>query len=158
MPRARYFPNFPPTEEEVAVMRNMEVRPSTIPDAGNGVFTNVSIPKGKFLAYYRGKIVDLNKITNTDYVLALEDGTAICGKDKTHFGSMINCPTGTPNAANVEFSQDGTLHTIRAIKPGEELFVDYGREYWTGRPEILYDTVQKNTRKTRRARKSLNKN
>jgi hypothetical protein len=150
MPRAKYFPNFPPTEEEEAMIRNMEIKPSTIPNAGNGVFTKVFIPKNTFIGYYRGKIVDLNKAKNTDYVLTLEDGTAVCGKDKSHFGPMINCHTATPYPANVSYSLDGKLMTVRPVHPGEELLADYGRQYWVGRPELLYDAMQTNIRKTRR--------
>ena len=135
------------------MIRNMEIKTSTIPNAGNGVFTRVSIPKGTFIGYYRGKIIDVNTAKNTDYVLTLNDGTSICGKDKSHFGPMINCHTATPYPANVTYTEDGKLQTVRAIRAGEELFADYGRNYWIGRPELLYDTALTNIRKTRRARR-----
>ena len=153
MPRAKLFPSFPPTEEEEAMIRNMEIKQSNVPDAGRGVFTKVFIPKGTFLGYYRGKIVDVDKVKDADYVLTITDGTSICGKNSNHFSALLNCPTATPYSANVEFTQDGKLQTIDNIKPGEELFVDYGRAYWTGRPEMLYDIAQKNIRKTRRVKK-----
>lgn len=135
-------------------MRNMEIKQSNIPDAGRGVFTKAFLPKGTFLGYYRGKIVNLDKIKNTDYVLTIDDGTAICGKHSNHFSAMINCPTATQYSPNVMFTTEGQLNTIRDIKANEELYVDYGRGYWTARPDLLYDIAQKNIRKTRRAKKT----
>jgi SET domain-containing protein len=152
MPRAKFFPSFPPTEEEEVMINNMEIRQSNLPDAGRGVFTKAFIPKGAFLGYYRGKIVNLDKVKDADYVLSLEDGTSICGKNSNHFSALLNCPTATQYSANVTFTPDGKLETVRDVKAGEELFVDYGRAYWTGRPDMLYDIAQKNIRKTRRKR------
>jgi SET domain-containing protein len=153
MPRAKLFPPFPPTEEEEAMIRNMEIKQSNLPNAGRGVFTKAFIPKGTFLGYYRGKIVDLDKVKDMDYVLTINDGTSICGKHSNHFSALLNCPTATPYFPNVEFSQDGKLNTISDVKAGQELYVDYGRAYWTGRPELLYDIAQNNIRKTRRLKK-----
>ena len=132
----------------------MEIKQSNIPDSGRGVFTKDFIPKGTFLGYYRGKIVDMDKIKDADYVLTINDGTSSCGRNSNHFSAIINCPTATPYSPNVEFSHDGKLNTIRDIRANEELYVDYGRNYWTGRPELLYDIAQKNIRKTRRAKKT----
>lgn len=132
----------------------MEIRKSTIPHAGRGVFTKGFIPKDAFIGYYRGKIVNLDKVRDTDYVLTIDDGTAICAKNSNHFAGMINCPTATQYSPNVMFTTEGQLQTIRAVKPGEELFADYGRGYWTARPDLLYDIAQKNIRKTRRAKKT----
>lgn len=132
----------------------MEIRQSTIPDAGRGVFTKGFIPKDSFIGYYRGKIVNLDKVKDTDYVLSLDDGTAICAKNSNHFAGMINCPTATQYSPNIIFTTDGRLNTIRDIKANEELYVDYGKGYWTARPDLLYDIAQKNIRKTRRAKKT----
>lgn len=157
MPRPKFFPSFPPTEEEEAMIRNMEVRTSNVPNAGRGVFTKVFIPKDTFIGYYRGKIVNLDKVNNADYVLTVHGDNgpmSVCAKTSNHFGGIINCHTGTTYEQNVQYTDDGKLETIRDIQPGEELFSDYGRGYWTGRPDMLYDIAQKNIRKTRRAKRS----
>lgn len=136
------------------MINNMEVRKSNVPDAGRGVFTKVFLPKGTFLGYYRGKLVDLEKVKDADYVLTVNGDTHICAKNSNHFAGLMNCHTGTTYEQNVAYTNDGKLETIRDVQPGEELFADYGRAYWTGRPEMLYDIAQKNIRKTRRAKKT----
>ena len=152
MARVKMFPSFPPTEEEQVMINNMEIKQSNIPDSGRGVFTKAFIPKGTFIGYYRGKIVDFNKVKDSDYVLTITDGTSICAKNSNHFAGILNCPTATPYSANVKFTEDGKLETIANVDPGEELFVDYGKDYWVGRAEMLYDIAQKNIRKTRRVK------
>lgn len=155
MPRAKFFPPFEPTQEEEAIIRNMEIKQSTVPDAGRGVFTKAFIPKDTFIGWYRGKVIDINKVKDSDYILTIADGTSICAKQSNHFGGIINCHTGTGFPPNVRYTDTGKLETLRDIQPNEELFSDYGRNYWVGRPEMLYDTVQKNIRKTRRTKKGI---
>ena len=45
------------------------------------------------------------------------------------------------------------MSTLSDIQPGEELYADYGESYWTGRPDILYETVINNSLKTKTRRR-----
>jgi hypothetical protein len=133
------FPSTPETDEEIHIRENLiEVRPSSIPGGGRGVFAKQAIPKGKCLGYYRGAIVNASEIENTDYALTLEDGTVVCGRNHGNFVSIINCHLGSGRPNNVEFRPDGTLVSTLDIRPNEELFTNYGKDYWIGRPEMMY--------------------
>ena len=153
MPERKFFPGFPPNEEEKYMIKSMVIKKSKVPNAGRGVFSKIFIPKGKLIGWYRGEIINFKKASDTDYVLTLHDGTSICGKNHGNFTSLINCPTGTPFHANTEFTNDGTLVCIKDIYPDEELFIDYGKDYWTGRPDMLYSIMQSNKPKEKKTRK-----
>ena len=151
------FPDFPPTEEEKEMMKNVEIKESNIIGAGRGVFAKKFIPKGAFIGWYRGKIVN-NPNSDGSYALDIS-GTVVCGKKHGTFTSLINCHTGTPYRANIQFNHDGTLSTLSDIHAGEEFYANYGESYWTGRPELLYNTVINNSLKknnTRRRRRAKN--
>jgi SET domain-containing protein len=152
MPRIKMFPEFPPTEEEKEMINNMEIKESNIIGAGRGVFAKKFIPKGAFIGWYRGKIVT-NPNSDGSYALDVS-GTTVCGKKHGNFTSIINCHTGTAYPANVQYNEDGSMSTLSNIQPGEELYADYGESYWTGRPELLYNTIKNNSlkKKTRRRR------
>jgi hypothetical protein len=52
----KFYPTFPPTEDENDVGQNMvEIRKSGIPGAGMGMFAKQPISSGKDLGYYRGE-------------------------------------------------------------------------------------------------------
>jgi SET domain-containing protein len=162
MGRVKLYPSFPPTEEELDMINNvMEIKPSTVPGAGRGVFTKRFLPKGTFIGWYRGKIIPDEKNPDKDYTLGIEeDGKAIsiCAKKYGNFTGLINCYTGSGHPANVNYVDNGRMETVADIQPGEELFSDYGKDYWTGRPDMLYDIAlrlnntiaSKSPRKTRR--------
>jgi SET domain-containing protein len=158
MGRVKLFPSFPPTEEELDMINNvMRVKKSTVPGAGRGVFTRRFLPKGTFIGYYRGKIIPDEKNPNTDYTLGVQDDSgnsiSVCAKKYGNFTGLVNCYTASGHAANINYMPDGRVETIADIQPGEELFADYGKNYWTGRQDMLYDmTLRLNDalRKTRR--------
>jgi len=152
MPRIKMFPEFPPTEEENEMINNMEIKESNIIGGGRGVFAKKFIQKGAFIGWYRGKIVT-NPNSDGSYALDVS-GRKVCGKKHGNFTSIINCHTGTAYPANVQYNQDGSMSTLSNIQPGEELYADYGESYWTGRPELLYNTIKNNSlkKKTRRRR------
>lgn len=123
----------------------MKIAPSTIPNAGMGVFAVDPIPKGA-KGKYKGKIMDLNKgdpyyswiiydydpNTGVPYTenkeLFLRDAH---NPSQSNWTRYVNC--GLKNKFNnmdIEQSFDHIYYFAkRDIKPGEELFVDYGPDY-----------------------------
>jgi hypothetical protein len=138
------FPSIPETKEELDIKHNyIEIRPSNIPGAGRGVFAKKSIAKGTWLGYYRGTIVKLSGLENSDYALTLQDGTVVCGRENGNFVSVINCFTGSGKPNNVEFRSDGKLFSTMDIRANDELLTNYGKDYWTARPEMMYDMLRR---------------
>jgi SET domain-containing protein len=136
------FPSTPETEEEIHIRKNfVEVRPSNIPGGGRGVFAKKPIAKGEWLGYYRGTIVKLSDLENTDYALTLEDGTVVCGRKNGNFVSIINCYLGSGKPNNVEFRSDGKLFATMDIRANDELLTNYGKDYWINRPEMMYEIL-----------------
>jgi len=119
----------------------LQVRLSTIPNAGNGLFTTRSFAQGEILTLYGGykstldvfECLDLPK-EYRQYVLA-KPGSDIVYDSQIGFsmgyemGRWINHKKGYVNA-RFDFSMgDPSITATRDLKEGEELFLDYGPEF-----------------------------
>ncbi len=144
----------------------VEIKPSSITNAGNGVFTTRKIAKGEYLTQYSGRIVR-HDMTNSEYSQRLPDGRILVGdphsQDPHLAGQLINDANmiefddveslrqntlryiqESPEKANTCMEWNPELQTLfavatRKIKKGEELFCSYGISYWLKRP--LQDAV-----------------
>lgn len=115
------------------------VKPSTIANAGNGLFTDSFIEKYEEIAFMEGDEVDTT-LLGADELLPY-------GIDVGD-GRVLNCLPTHPGLAqfandardrtktNAGFINDETnpnkvlLIAMRDIQPGEEIFADYGSKYW----------------------------
>jgi hypothetical protein len=128
-----------------AYERNLEIRTSRIPHAGNGVFTNVAIPRGAYLGAYTGEFITEDEFLRRSkehrwqYMMGLLD----CAKPRTGGIATIDGIQGNVftrmNYAPAEFQNVKFEKTcdapfvrivaLRDIAAGEELWVDYGPNY-----------------------------
>ena len=119
------------------------IKTSTIKNAGKGAFTNIYLPKGTVLNYYRGKKLtkkqyDLLPEHKTDYIWELSTPTGgvtyVDGKDKkkSNWLRYLNDPKKDSrlNVEPYQYKQKIYYRTIKNVKPGQELFISYGDEYW----------------------------
>ncbi len=125
--------------------KNLEIRTSRIPHAGNGVYTKVAIPKGAYLGAYTGEFLTeaeyLRRVNANrwQYMMGLLDCakphtgglTIIDGIDGNVFTRMNYAPA---EFQNVKFEKicEAPFVKITALKDiaaGEELWVDYGPNY-----------------------------
>lgn len=115
-----------------------EVRPSTIPNAGDGLFALVDISLEDTIGYYTGKVLD-NKAFHdpkrpvSDYILYLCNNHIILGEGPlANYTRYINHSSRKPNAFLITSTRWKTarLEAIRSISPGEEIFYNYGDDYW----------------------------
>ncbi len=113
----------------------LQVRRSRV--AGCGVFACKNIPRGVNFGRYApfshpisppphagtfyGLEIPVFDQTQLIFVDAMDDSGNI-----SHFTGLINHSF----ANNVEFRPNGSVQTIRNIKKGQELFINYGVEYW----------------------------
>lgn len=128
--------------------RDIIIKKSQIPGAGNGVFATVNIPKGKFLDYYLGELIctkEFYKLKNTQYVFAIDIKTSTNTQKEYYINALdkkISNWTRYVNGAktakqekniNIEAKQKGfniCYYTCKSIKKGEELIMSYGNSYW----------------------------
>lgn len=99
--------------------------------AGLGLFAEEAIPKGACIIEYVGKRISAEEeeTSKSKYLFEIKEGHTIDGKPKWNKAGYIN-HSCKPNAeAEIHQSRVFILAT-RAIKPGEELVYDYGKEYF----------------------------
>ena len=127
----------------------VEIRPSHIPGAGDGLFAKTFIPKGTYIGFYEGEYVTEEEAAAiegkpSDYLFFIPDCAnesyyeSIAG-DVNHYVSKVNFGpkeiNGKPtDLQNVDFDLHceepyARLVAVRDIEAGEELLSDYGPDY-----------------------------
>jgi uncharacterized protein len=127
--------------------KELEIKESSIPGAGKGLFTNTFIPKGTRIVEYKGTVTTWDAVrhdpTNA-YIYFLKPNHVIDARDHPKsLARYVNDARGLvrskDRANNAKFTNDGLrvfVEATRDIQAGEEIFVEYGKKYW--------DTVRKN--------------
>lgn len=114
---------------------------STVKDAGRGVFSLVPLRINDNLGRYKGAVVHsaVNPPVGLDhtYMFCAQGFWFVDGADLkvASWHRFINHASVRSGGANVVFHESGALKVIRDVQPGEELFVDYGDDYWAGETE-----------------------
>ena len=119
-----------------------EVRPSTIPGAGMGLFMCERARKGERIARYTGEIITTEEAQRrtSQYILKVNASTAIDAEaDMMCAGRWINTCKGKnnakPNALGRLTKHQPTgkwyvsIEATKTIKPGEEIFMPYGKSF-----------------------------
>ncbi len=121
----------------------LEVRRSTV--HGDGAFATRGLPRGRTIGVYAGRryapgeLVDRLWDNALTYLFGLSDGSCIDGREGGNATRHIN-HSCTPNCAAVEVTaEDGTvdvvIQTLRRVRAGEELFLDYALDIGDQAPE-----------------------
>lgn len=126
-------------EWEAAMKEKLEVRPSTIKDAGMGLFAKKKIRKDTKIGRYIGKRIFKEESRNLPkerwpYLMKNKKGIYIDGYQLDNFMRWINHSEHVPNVVPV-LHNNGTVivQSIAPIEEGDELFLNYGydpREYY----------------------------
>jgi SET domain-containing protein len=118
------------------------VKKSKILGSGLGLFTTQKIMKGACIVEYKGRVEKWSEVKDQDgyngYLLKLNSRWAINALPyKRALGRFANDAMGINRndnlSNNAEFLIEGKrcfIFAKREIKPGEEILVSYGREYW----------------------------
>ena len=135
---------------------NLQIKDSTIPNAGKGLFVAVDLPKGAIITEYighRATWADVEDDADNPYIYFIDDNNIIdASKDEGSFGRYANDAAGLTRVAglknNAEYFEEGNRVFIKAktkIKAGSEVLVSYGRSYWKQvRENIKIDIAAKN--------------
>lgn len=121
----------------------VEVKKSKL--SGEGLFTNKKIKKGEKIIEYLGEIIDSKEYDkrvqagNYGYMFYVDDQTCIDSYETKHLkGRYVNDAAGLLKKAtlknNSSYVVEGKQVFIvadRDIRIGEEIFVSYGKTYWS---------------------------
>ena len=125
----------------------LEIKPSTIKEAGLGVFVTEEIPSKSIIVSYLGEITthEATKYTDSLYTLGFirDQGLFISPTEYSNTGRYINM-SDTPNCGvrigllNYNVNQPEMtpryeiavyIYTLRELKKGEEVYYNYGKNY-----------------------------
>ena len=129
---------------------DLQIKKSQLQGAGKGLYSKVAIAKGDLITEYLGRITTWNDANHDDgkngYIFYLTRNHVI---DALNYEGAVaqyaNDARGltrqkglTNNAQYVTRGKRVFIEATKAIKPGEEILVGYGKDYW--------NTVKKNSR------------
>ena len=116
---------------------DFEIRESSIPDIGLGLFAKRLVRPGDTIGAYTGIIIDDAQSEEEPYVSSrylgwvCKDCWIVGDSDEGNYTRFIN-HSKRPNAELVTSTRwkSARIKAIRLIRPGGEVFFDYGDEYW----------------------------
>ena len=118
------------------------VKKSSLPKAGKGLFTRIDIAKGTRIVEYKGRIEPWHAVKSQDgingYLMYINRNVVINALPSLKtFGRYANDARGLVRVNGVrnnsEYVSEGKrcfIEATRNIRAGEEILVNYGREYW----------------------------
>lgn len=152
---ARLYPHL--CDEHGPLVYEMKIMPSTIPNAGYGLFTQIDLAEGDFIALYNGEALTSEQkkkrypradLTSYCYTVKKNDkgqeydvvvdaaSTQSClaryindGRDDPKYPTNAKY---TPLSTAKGFIVPAALAT-KSIKAGEEIFISYGVSYWANK-------------------------
>ena len=124
----------------------VKVAPSSVKGAGLGLYILEDVKKDEFVARYSGEVIDriVNAARTGHYRIQISKNVFLDAEKLHHFeGRFINDGKRAGRGVNVRFAAGYQLNTCsitnlkwirifatRDIRAGEELFLDYGPEFW----------------------------
>lgn len=112
------------------------IKESSQKDVGKGLFAKNLIKKGMYILEYVGTPVPAEIADDHPgrYLFELNEKVTLDGDVPDNTAKYINHSCDPNVEAEIDEDKDGTEHVniyaMRTIQPGEELFIDYGEEYF----------------------------
>ena len=144
--------------------KSLQVKKSTLPGAGKGLFTRTFIPRGSIITEYKGDITTWKKVQEEEdfngYVFYINRNHVIDARpDRTNLGRYANDAKGvfkirgiTNNAEYDVRNNKVYIRAITAINAGDEILVAYGKEYWDiVKYNLKIDNLDKKSNSRKRA-------
>ena len=128
--------------------KDLFVKRSNIPGSGNGLFTNVPIPKGTKIVEYKGKISswkDANHdggdnpyifFVNRNHVIDALKTTKALARYANDASGLKRVKGATNNCTYTTEGRKVYIESLKNIPAGAEILVAYGKDYW--------DVIRKN--------------
>lgn len=119
----------------------LEVKESTIPNSGKGLFTKTFIPKETLIVEYKGRRTTWKEVEDdykNGYIYLINNNNVIDAKTyKKALGRYANDAKGLRRIKGINNNSIYEVHgdkvfikAIKDIPAGSEILVDYGRDYW----------------------------
>ncbi len=116
---------------------DFSVRPSTVANAGLGLFAERHMYIEDTIGYYTGEVItaaqlDSGLYAGSNYILWVTCNHVIVGEGpRANYTRYIN-HSRKPNAFLIVSTRwkSARFEVIHDIKPGQEVFFNYGDEYW----------------------------
>ncbi len=98
---------------------------------GLGLFTDIDIKKGEFIIEYWGDIISEKEanVRGGKYLFQTSSNRHVDGSTRQNIARYVN-HSCRPNCETEIKRGQIFISSIKNIKKGEELFYDYGKEYW----------------------------
>ncbi len=127
--------------------KHLEVKASTIPGAGKGLFTKVFIPKGTRIVEYKGRITTWKEVEwdsenmylytiNPKHVIDAKRTLKALARYANDARGLTRIKGITNNCIYVNDGLKAYIESVKDIPEGSEILVAYGKEYW--------DVIRKN--------------
>lgn len=120
----------------LAQIFNVAVRPSSIPDAGLGVFALRDFKKNEILTPpYTGRtmndaeLFEIYQGNTSPYALEIKKDVNADAAWRRSWGAFIN-HAKKPNAKFAIYCGTANIRAVADIKAGSEIFLDYGKDYF----------------------------
>lgn len=122
--------------------KQLEIKTSTIPGSGLGLFTKEFIPKGSFVVEYKGRITTWKEADKDEgrnaYLFRVKQYHTIDARPYLKaWGRYANDANGFTRVKglrnNCVYIIDGLrvfAEATKDIPAGAEILIDYGKEYW----------------------------
>lgn len=146
------------------IRKKVAVKGSTLPGAGKGLFAKDFIPKGARIVEYKGRITTWKEVDGLDgqngYIYYVKRDHVIDASRHTKaLARYANDAKGLHRLKgltnNADYVEDGLrvyIESKKNIQAGEEIFVDYGKEYWDViRHNLRVDRQRERLRKKKKA-------
>ncbi len=133
--------------------RTLIVKASSLPNAGNGLFTKIDLKKGDIVTEYKGRRRTWAQVENdvdNGYIYHIDDENVIDAlKNVNTFGRYANDAAGLQRVSglrnNAEYFEDNKrvfIRATRSIKAGNEVLVSYGKRYWKQVTENILEDMK----------------
>ncbi len=122
--------------------KNLQIKKSKLPNAGNGLFTKVTIPADTKIVEYKGKITTWKEVEHNEgkngYIYYVKRNYVIDAVNrKSALARYANDAKGIARVKginnNAEYLEEGVrvfIKSMKEIPAGSEILVEYGKEYW----------------------------
>ena len=99
-------------------------------NTGLGLFTLAAIPAGRKIIEYVGPVITSEEADRRGgkYLFELDEKHAVDGSARSNTARYVN-HSCRPNAKGYTTGRRIWIWSLRTIRPGEEIKINYGREY-----------------------------
>ena len=118
----------------------VEVRQSSIPHAGDGLFVRAAVEKGVLVAYFAGVVVEAGDCAESEYSISWQGGARLdipAELRELQYCATLGhkaCHSFSPNceyswAVHPRFGHIRAIVSLRRLEPEEEILTDYKYSY-----------------------------